>query len=847
MDKKNLKAIDAILNGDALLFLGAGASKLSKNKFDKPLPVGGELTQIIKNDLGLQVDYPLEKISNFYKEKKGESTLIRLLREYLDIVSIDESYTELASQDWIRVWTTNYDNAYEMACESVGKKFASFSPNTYDPKTKRLHDYSQEIIHINGRLGRATLNLPDDFILTSRDYAIKKFSGNSLSRVFEADLNNAKAIVFVGYSLADLDVLRYIGSIDRLKRKVYFIDREDLDEVSEFELSQYGTILKIGIAGFVKDIMERKLSWKPISRIESYRYFEKVEFNLENAKEHSSFDDFLKLIIQGEVSNDFIYSAKEDGRYTVARSVENEIFHLISSGGTGVFIHGGFGCGKTILLKRLAIQIVNSGVDVFNRVGFSDCKSEVVKLCNREQPFVLIIDDYQKDKDVVDAFFENASSSCSIILAERTDNFQMSSDVTLDNCEKWGSSYIFNIDRLDKVEVDNFIELFNKRAVWGLRADDNNLEKSSFIRSDCKSRLSDLLLELLKSKQIQEKLLDITKPFTKTEFYKDVLTLICVLSCIKSTSESRVERSGNIFEVSEKHLAMKDLPVNENLLEYCFGVESEDYQALVKDKSIKNIIDFETNEIKFKSSIVARYILNNADQTSDITEVIATVVENLEYLLERDKDYTWLCERLVNFGQIEKLLPRDGRAPALINFYERIQNIQYFSEHPLFWLQYSIAEHSLGHHDTATYHLDNALAFGKTFNEKKGFNGKWAPYQINTTYARHLISEAKQIGNSLTAYKNCIDAFEMIKDQCVDNVQIRHPYTSTSEIYDVVVIHSGSWDDEQRSNLNKKILFMSRQIQLLRDDVKRNGNIQHAIRMYSKASSYLNEKSKLDV
>ncbi|MDA0134537.1 SIR2 family protein [Vibrio harveyi] len=843
MEMNYKKAIDAILNGEALLFLGAGSSKLSTNKFGRQLPVGSELENIIKEDLGITQSVPLDKLSNFYKEKRGESTLVKLLRAHLDVESVATCFKEIAEPDWVRVWTTNYENSYEKSCASINKAFSSYTINTYDTKTRRSESKSQEVIHINGKLGSSTFNLPDDFVLTSRDYASKIFNDSPVSRVFEADLNNAKAIIFLGYSLADIDVLRFISSIERIKRKVFFVDRPELDELSEFELSQYGQVLKIGIEGLIEKIKERKKSWKPTEKRESYRYFQRLELNQRRAESKSTFDDFLSLIVQGEVNSNYIQSATEDGRYTVARTIEDEIFHCISSGGAGVFVHGGFGSGKTVLLQRIAIQAHRSGIDVFHRVGFSNATSEVVKLCNRRDPFVLIIDSYQKDKDAVHAFFENASSGCSIVLAERTDTFQVSSDVTLDYCEKWGKAHLFDVEHLDKSEINRFVELFNKRAVWGLRADDSNLEKNSFIRRECKSRLSDLLLELLKSKNIQNKLLEITQPFTSNPFYKDVLTLICILTCIKSTSESRIESSGNRFEVSEKHLAMSELSVNENLLGYCFGFDNKDYQALVKDKKLRNIIDFETNEIRFKSSIVARYILNNSDSTSEITEVIATVIENLEYLMESDLDYTWLCERLVNFGQIEKLLPNVGREAALVDFYERIQNIDYFSEHPLFWLQYSIAEHSLGHHTTAGYHLENALAFGKNFNRKKGFKGKWAPYQIYTTYARHLISEATESGSALLAFDNCIEAFDMIKNQCIDNTQYRHPYTSTSGIYRVVAVHYHKWDNEQRNTLNKRISFMMRQTQRLREDVRKNGNIQTALRMYQKSLKLLQEQS----
>ena len=47
-------AIEKILNGDTIMFAGAGCSLGAMNLLDQPIPIGNELTQYFKEKVGIK-------------------------------------------------------------------------------------------------------------------------------------------------------------------------------------------------------------------------------------------------------------------------------------------------------------------------------------------------------------------------------------------------------------------------------------------------------------------------------------------------------------------------------------------------------------------------------------------------------------------------------------------------------------------------------------------------------------------------------------------------------------------------------------------------------------------------
>src|ERR1043166_2434563 len=86
----NSSITNSILEGSAILFVGAGVSFLSKNKSGLPLPNGDKLKETLHLETETKKLFPLEKISSFYVRKFGSAKLYDYLVDALSVHNVDK-------------------------------------------------------------------------------------------------------------------------------------------------------------------------------------------------------------------------------------------------------------------------------------------------------------------------------------------------------------------------------------------------------------------------------------------------------------------------------------------------------------------------------------------------------------------------------------------------------------------------------------------------------------------------------------------------------------------------------------------------------------------------------------
>lgn len=74
-------AIRSALNGEAIVFLGAGAAKAAKTSKGDCLPTGQELSDALAADCGLGGGYALDSITEHFLGARSETALINALRK----------------------------------------------------------------------------------------------------------------------------------------------------------------------------------------------------------------------------------------------------------------------------------------------------------------------------------------------------------------------------------------------------------------------------------------------------------------------------------------------------------------------------------------------------------------------------------------------------------------------------------------------------------------------------------------------------------------------------------------------------------------------------------------------
>jgi hypothetical protein len=162
------------LDGDAVLFLGAGFSLGAVNKEGKEFPLANDLSKHLMTDLGESDEAPLQTSSEIYVKRKYEVGLLTFLNRHLGVKNIGPHHQSFARPNWRRVYTTNYDDVFERAAKAEEKEVRTLAltPRIPNPEKGKV-----DCIHINGFLPWTDpANLNSTLILSETAYLTNRFA-----------------------------------------------------------------------------------------------------------------------------------------------------------------------------------------------------------------------------------------------------------------------------------------------------------------------------------------------------------------------------------------------------------------------------------------------------------------------------------------------------------------------------------------------------------------------------------------------------------------------------------------------------------------------------------------------
>ncbi len=225
-------------------------------------------------------------------------------------------------------------------------------------------DISSACVHLNGHidyLDRSTLN--NQFKLIDKSYECDVLEGNEWFDLFKGDLQSAKAIIIIGYSMQyDINIKRLLGA-PAVKEKVIFIDAPSPDPIDKDILERHGTCEFIGIQGFADKVKEIQKTFMPSPLEEKFHSFiHEYRETLPPCK--ISFSEVNSFYREG-IYKDAI-SQKNHGEYQflLLRKAVDIVLRKYNS--KKVFlVTSDLGNGKTIFCQLVRNELRNCNVDVF--------------------------------------------------------------------------------------------------------------------------------------------------------------------------------------------------------------------------------------------------------------------------------------------------------------------------------------------------------------------------------------------------------------------------------------------------------------------------------------------------
>lgn len=720
-----------ISTGNALVFVGAGFSKDSINIIGSTPPLAGELALQISNksanylkEIDADPQY-IEEIKQcddlmvasdfFLNNIPQKNELLKILKDNYTIKNVTQEQIDIFSIKWRKIYTTNYDNAIELSLNKSGK---SVTPLTLEDEPNQYKSAEDICLHINGRIERSKESDLDSTIkLTTSSYlSPEQFLTSSWYRQFKVDIDNSSAIVFLGYSMYDIDIQKIFFNDPSIKNKTFFITKEGTTKFQNYKLAMFGEVINIGINSFshlITNCIEASHQDNDITLINSLELY-----TLEEEHEEIRDNNVSNLMIFGKVSDDYIdqvtLNDNMQDKIILREEVNKIIAHIKTE--NDILIASDLGNGKSIMTRILMSKLSRRGYlcfyYLFNEFSFS---KDIERLSKLGQKIVIFIDDYSNCIDDTRYAIENRKDNIQLVLTTRHFGYENTKQHLL--AMDMSSFKTHSIDYLSDSEVDNFINIVDHLGVWGEKAGLSRHEKLSELDENARSQLSFLLLSILKSEAIQSRIREISDIALNNKEYKETVFAILLL---------------DVIGLPLMRSLISDVAVNEKIYSSEF----------TENEGVKNLFIISNGMVKTKSSTLSRFIITNVFKSKYVVNQLLKIIGHLHIINKDVKDnrLSALITSLLRFSIIEKLLPQ--RRVEINYFYEKVKNIiPNLINDPHFWVQYAMSMIPFKDYPSADRYLATAYSLAA---RKDNYHTK----NIDTQRARlHLLVSLTKAGN----------------------------------------------------------------------------------------------------
>ena len=723
------QAVKYIIDGEAVLFLGAGFSREATNISNNFMNDASGFSKELCKEMNVREEEDLGKSSNLYlgvkqsKEYYGKAQkLIAKLQDYF--ICAPKGYTAsqktIVLQDWMRIYTTNYDDIVERIYEDEKREII---PMTLKNSQSDIIQHSS-IVHLNGLVRNLDVDkFENEFKLVTRSYLIEDFNNSDVKYCFRQDLRNARAIIFVGTSLKyDLDIQRMVYSIDNIQDKVIFIDREleEDEEPDVFEINDkriLGNLLFKGTRGFASELERVAKYYKKNSSHVVFRSFREINGRKLIYKDVTSQNTWNLLTI-GKVEPDVLYAHIEDDKYLIHRDIADNIVNDIENQmGMIHIIHSNLGNGKTCLMQYLMYKFADRK-KVFEYVEqYPDYVKECKRIADMEGEKVLFFENYNLCLDALRKLKGYVNSTITLVVSCRTFlNLNMFSHLSKALGKKSDDFLEYDIDALSNKEKEKIAVMLHNMKMAEFK---DIGKKQGLYKLKKYNQWADIVVFYFNSEPVSAQLDRIY-----FELAKDSNKLSLVLGSIVNNIVGLNLLASQLFD----------------LLEIQQGKV-----GVTRDPYVNEMIGKSQGRIELRSSILSLYFIRKNSLYQDTIKVMSKMVRNADRLLSEDAEN--IKRQLISISNISELfyksklglrrISNDDLQDEILDYFGGISDVTYYKKNQFFWLQYAMACMDLKKYEMA----ENQFKLAYKYANEKNINS----YQIDVQYGRFLLEKGCQI------------------------------------------------------------------------------------------------------
>lgn len=766
-DEERLRqAIDTVDDGRSILVLGSGYSLGATNSLGENMPLASQLAAMLAKEIDEDEGTGLEEISGLYVELNGSEKLFEFLKKQFTCAAFSAEQKVIANVPWKRVYTTNYDDVFETSRDSAVQ-----SPSrTTNPRALKE---GLSCVHLNGFIRSVSpANFDDEIMLTDVQYLTNELRESPWASMLRSEFHSARNIFFIGYSLYDFDITKILFESNR-KKKIFFIQHEELRRSQNVKFKRYGTLYRIGIEKFAEFIENRKPSTDPDLKHGFLSNFQEVELsNIVPAQPR--IDDMRPLLSKGILNMKCIAwdLAQNSNDYRIKRPQLDSILPEVISLGDTVFVLGDIGSGKKFFVEELSLRYSNAEFRCFYFDGLSEDISddiEYLEYVSRCSKTLVIFPDYYNHEHLL-KLVRFGVPKCVLVTTSTIAAYELSRNKPFDDLE---DLLVVDLEKLSDHEIKGWNNLLDRNALWGERANQSAKAREKFIKDNCRSRLRDLLLFLFDQEQIRAEIRSV---------FDDA---------VKSGEESTAQLIKFLAICASNH----DPSFSE--VQEILGLKFARVITLGRAHWTHELLALEDGRRSITSSIFAQYLLREFVSDRRIIDELSELALQLDNAARHNRNFSKLRNFPMRYSYVERIFSNTGKREKLVSYYEELRLRGLGINNPQFWLQYAIARMSFKDYVVAQDMFDTSYAKANQMSD-------YDTYQIDNHYARFLFESAIHSRNLEIAYAKLTEAHGILIAQMRSKKEGHYPYRVASNYLDFVEAYA---DDMSSDELEQFVLY----------------------------------------
>ena len=713
---------------------------------------------------------PLDKAVGFAIRKgNGVEGVYNVLRDNLTVKSVNPGLADLYSLPWRRIYTTNYDDAIEASRK--GRQPTNSCVLESGTEKARIGT----VLHINGQLSRVSpASLERDLSLSDQSYANRNLEKSPWYAYLARDLETARAVIFVGYSLYDLDISRLIFS-SNIRGKTFFYLSPTIDEIDEETVALYGQAPGGGASALIDCARDTLKEYEPGKGTRRYSNLSEIggggptERTSEPARLLDAQLIFGVLPEHEVVAGTPVFS---DRQFVVQREQQLTAQDVLRRGMfRDVVITGEFVSGKTSAALSMAAEFIRQGYRAYFAVHGPHLADELSNLAQIDDRIVVVFEGYSTFRRTIRDYAQVRNAKHRLILTEQAVQHELFGDFIYEPV--FGAQVCdVTLDRIADADAKPFAELIDFGGYWRERSGASDETNARYIAGKLEGSLYRVLSEIVESKDVQKRIDVLIAPILTNRRATEVFVAACIVNVL-----------GVQFRIAD----------------WIGAFDAQFVQSVLRNYAdeIKYFLLVQSGNVFPRSGLLSSSILQRIPDRALIVEA-AVKLYSVAIKAKHPYDfYDDVYVRLMLFNRLQPIMRGCSEKDLVFQFYESIRPIENTHKIADYWLQLGIAATAFDELGIAGDAFENAYAREEK-KPKPNFK------RIDNYFNRYLLKYSASVADSQDAYDLFVEATTGLTKQMFLEDNRHYPFKSGRMYGEIAKKHFANWRDDQKRHFIKE-------------------------------------------